>query len=205
MRALKSKTLLQISGKLFLKYDCSLKQYNHKVPFLLRCFKIYCMKDYWCKCEICCKYGRCGSSDLFDTAFGQINQWKSGVKLQLENNKTGAVIITSRKKVEAIKLNTRELAIAPRPYISYLGIMIDAWLNFKQQVEHVCNKASAVRNHLSRLMPNVGRTIHKRKLQTLWKLWKLAKIIAAEYQSSFRTNARSWYNIRDASNRYISK
>ncbi|GBP73999.1 hypothetical protein EVAR_76674_1 [Eumeta japonica] len=34
--------------------------------------------------------------------------------------------------------------------------MIDARLNFKQQVEHVSAKASAVRARLSRLMPNVG-------------------------------------------------
>ena len=34
--------------------------------------------------------------------------------------------------------------------------MIDARLNFKQQVEHAVTKASAVKTVLSRLMPNVG-------------------------------------------------
>ncbi|XP_015123340.1 uncharacterized protein LOC107045553 [Diachasma alloeum] len=34
--------------------------------------------------------------------------------------------------------------------------MIDARLNFKQQVEHVTVKASGVRSALSRLMPNIG-------------------------------------------------
>ncbi|GBP22398.1 hypothetical protein EVAR_11914_1 [Eumeta japonica] len=43
-----------------------------------------------------------------------------------------------------------------QPYIRYLGVMIDARLNFKQQVEHVSTKASAVRASLARLMPNVG-------------------------------------------------
>ncbi|GBP32393.1 hypothetical protein EVAR_81200_1 [Eumeta japonica] len=34
--------------------------------------------------------------------------------------------------------------------------MLDARLNFKQQVEHVSVKASVVRAGLARLMPNVG-------------------------------------------------
>ena len=41
--------------------------------------------------------------------------------------------------------------------------MIDARLNFKQQVEHVVTKASAVRTVLSRLMPNVGGPKQNRK------------------------------------------
>ncbi|GBP72506.1 hypothetical protein EVAR_47084_1 [Eumeta japonica] len=40
-------------------------------------------------------------------------------------------------------------------FIRYLGVMIDARLNFKQRVEHVSAKASVVRASLARLMPNV--------------------------------------------------
>ncbi|XP_014296545.1 uncharacterized protein LOC106693429 [Microplitis demolitor] len=42
--------------------------------------------------------------------------------------------------------------------------MLDARLNFKQQVEHVCTKASVVRASLARLMPNVGGPKQSRKL-----------------------------------------
>ena len=42
-------------------------------------------------------------------------------------------------------------------------MMIDAQLNFKQQVEHAVTKASAIRTVLSRLMPNVGGSKQNRR------------------------------------------
>ncbi|GBP28855.1 hypothetical protein EVAR_24531_1 [Eumeta japonica] len=42
--------------------------------------------------------------------------------------------------------------------------MIDARLNFKQQVDHVSAKASIVRASLARLMPNVGGLKQSRRL-----------------------------------------
>ncbi|GBP21408.1 hypothetical protein EVAR_12009_1 [Eumeta japonica] len=76
------------------------------------------------------------------------------VNLQLAKHKNEAVLITRRKKAETIKLQVGEQEITSQPYIRYLGVMIDARLNFKQQVEHVSTKASAVRTSLARLMPN---------------------------------------------------
>ncbi|GBP70548.1 Retrovirus-related Pol polyprotein from type-1 retrotransposable element R1 [Eumeta japonica] len=92
----------------------------------------------------------------FDKAFERIKQWMKTVNLQLVKHKTDAVLITRRKKAETIKLQVGEQEITSQPYIRYLGVMIDARLNFKQQVEHVSTKASAVRASLARLMPNVG-------------------------------------------------
>lgn len=43
------------------------------------------------------------------------------------------------------------------PFIKYLGLNIDNHLNFKQQVEHACTKASSVIAALSGLMLNVER------------------------------------------------
>ncbi|XP_030757325.1 uncharacterized protein LOC115883146 [Sitophilus oryzae] len=71
-------------------------------------------------------------------------------------HKTDSVLIISRKKVETIRLEVGEQEITSQPFIRYLGVMLDARLNFKQQVEHVCTTASVVRVSLSRLMPNVG-------------------------------------------------
>ncbi|GBO99933.1 Retrovirus-related Pol polyprotein from type-1 retrotransposable element R1 [Eumeta japonica] len=100
----------------------------------------------------------------FDKAFERINQWMETVNLQLAKYKTKAVLITSRKKAETIKLQVGEQEITSQPYIRYLGVMIDARLDFKQQVEHVSTKASAVRASQARLMPNVGKPKQSKRL-----------------------------------------
>lgn len=100
----------------------------------------------------------------FDITFRRINMWMNTVNLQPAKHKTEAVLITSRKKIETIKLNVGEHEIESQPSIRYLGVMIDARLNFKQQVEHVSAKASAVRASLARLMPNVGGPKQSRRL-----------------------------------------
>ncbi|GBP15362.1 Retrovirus-related Pol polyprotein from type-1 retrotransposable element R1 [Eumeta japonica] len=88
--------------------------------------------------------------------FKQVNWWMNTVNLQLAHHKTEAVLITSRKKLETITLEVGEQRIISQPFIRYLGVMIDARLSFKQQVEHDSAKASVVRTSLTRLMPNVG-------------------------------------------------
>ncbi|GBP72841.1 hypothetical protein EVAR_40342_1 [Eumeta japonica] len=67
----------------------------------------------------------------FDKAFERINQWTDTVNLQFAKHKNEAVLITSRKKVEIIKLQVGEQEITSQLYIRYLGVMIDARLNFK--------------------------------------------------------------------------
>ncbi|XP_044581492.1 uncharacterized protein LOC123263037 [Cotesia glomerata] len=86
------------------------------------------------------------------------------VNLQLAKYKTEAVLITSRKAMETIKLQVGEHEITSQPYIRYLGVMLDARLNFKQQDEHVTAKASVVRASLARLMPNFGGSKQSRRL-----------------------------------------
>lgn len=86
------------------------------------------------------------------------------VNLQLAKPKTEAVLITSRKKIETIKLSVGDYEIESQPFIRYLGVMLDARLNFKQQVEHVSAKASVVRASLARLMPNIGGPKQSRRL-----------------------------------------
>ena len=76
--------------------------------------------------------------------------------LRMAKHKTEAVLITSRKKRETIKLQVGVCEIESQPSIRYLGVMIDARLNFKHQVEHASSKASAVVGALSRIMPNTG-------------------------------------------------
>jgi len=102
----------------------------------------------------------------FDTTYGKISQWMKSVNLKLAEHKTEAVLITSRKQLESITLRVGNHEITSQPFLRYLGVMIDARLNFKQQAEHVGTKASVVGATLSRLMPNVGGPKQKRALLT---------------------------------------
>ena len=96
-------------------------------------------------------------SNLFSVSFKKYQEYLEFIGLELAEHKTEAVLITGRKVVETITLQVGQHIITLHmPAIRYLGVMIDAWLNFKQQVEHAVTKASAVRTVLSSLMPNVG-------------------------------------------------
>ena len=95
-------------------------------------------------------------SKLFSVSFKKFQEYLDFIGLELAEHKTEAVLITARKVVETITLRVGQRIITSQPAIHYLGVMIDPRLNFKQQVEHVLTKASAVRTVLSRLMLNVG-------------------------------------------------
>ncbi|CAH2092422.1 unnamed protein product [Euphydryas editha] len=99
----------------------------------------------------------------FDTTVEKIRHWMDTVGLQLAEHKTEAVLITSRKQVETITLQVGAHQIESQPSLRYLGVMIDARLNFKHHVQHVGTKASVVRASLSRLMPNIGGPKQKRR------------------------------------------
>ena len=74
----------------------------------------------------------------------------------MAKHKTEATLITSRTEREMITLRVGEHEIESKPSIRHLGVMIDARLSFKDQVEHISTKASAIGGALSRLMPNIG-------------------------------------------------
>ena len=95
-------------------------------------------------------------SNLFSVSFKKYQEYLDLIGQELAEHKTEAVLITGRKVVETITLQVGQHKITSQPAIRYLGVMIDARLNFKQQVEHAVTKATAVRTVLSRLMPNVG-------------------------------------------------
>ena len=78
------------------------------------------------------------------------------VGLKLVEHKTEAVLFTSRKQVENITLDMGMYTITSQPCIRYLGVMLDAILSFKPNVEHAAVKAAKVATALARLMPNIG-------------------------------------------------
>lgn len=56
----------------------------------------------------------------FDITFGRINVWMETMNLELAKHKTGAVLITSRKTAETMKLGVGEQEITSQPFIRYL-------------------------------------------------------------------------------------
>ncbi|CAB3237105.1 unnamed protein product [Arctia plantaginis] len=99
----------------------------------------------------------------FDATIEKISHWMNTVRLQLAEHKTEAVLVTGRKRLETITLQVGAHEITSQPSLRYLGVMIDARLNFKQQAQHVGAKASVVRATLSRLMPYIGGPKQRRR------------------------------------------
>lgn len=94
--------------------------------------------------------------NLFNVTFRKYADWMNEAGLKMAMHKTEVTLITSRKERETITLQVGEHEVESKPSVRYLGVMIDARLNFKDQVEHACSGAAAVGGALSRLMPNVG-------------------------------------------------
>ncbi|XP_058790181.1 uncharacterized protein LOC131663667 [Phymastichus coffea] len=94
--------------------------------------------------------------NLFKKTLSIYTPWMDDSGLKIAKHKTEAVLISSRKKRETLKLQVGDCEIKSQPSVRYLGVMIDARLCFKDQVEHTSKKASAVGEALSRLMPNLG-------------------------------------------------
>ena len=104
--------------------------------------------------------------NLFNVIFSKYDGWMHESRLKMaktDKQKTEITLITSMKTRETITLQVGEYEIKSKPYIRYLGVMIDARLNFKDQVEHASSKAAAVEGALSRLMPNVGEPKPRRR------------------------------------------
>ena len=94
----------------------------------------------------------------------KIKNWLDGSKLQLAGQKTEAVLISSRKKLETITLNIDGHEIRTQPSLKYLGVIIDARLNYKMHIEKTCEKAARVISALARIMANIGGPNQARRL-----------------------------------------
>lgn len=93
-----------------------------------------------------------------------IHEWLNNMGLQLAEQKTEVILITSRKQMEDIAIEVGGQQIISKPYINYLGVIIDARLSFRIHLDTVSEKARRVNGALSRLMPNVGGASQKRRL-----------------------------------------
>ena len=73
-----------------------------------------------------------------------IKEWLTTTNLQLGGHKTEAVLITSRKKFEGIKLNINGHSIMRQQSLKYLGVLIDTRLSYKTHIGKICEKAARV-------------------------------------------------------------
>ena len=71
--------------------------------------------------------------NLFNVTFSKYAGWMNESGLKMTKHKTEVTLITGRKTRETIALQVGKHEIESKPSIRYLGVMIDARLNFKDQ------------------------------------------------------------------------
>lgn len=96
-----------------------------------------------------------------------VDEWGSRNKLKFAAQKTHAMMITNKIKLETPLIRMGETIIQMRDEIKILGLILDQKLNFNKHVSHVCNKATNVYKQLCRaakiswgLNPDIIRTIY---------------------------------------------
>ena len=105
--------------------------------------------------------------DVCTDSIDIVKCWLKGVGLELEQQKTEIVLISSRKVKEAISLNIGDNPVDSKDSVRYLGIMIDSRLSFREHLKVTGEKAAKVSAMISRIMPNIGGPSQpRRKLLT---------------------------------------
>ena len=89
-------------------------------------------------------------------AIHRIRQWLLNAGLELADQKTEAILITGRKKVEYMTVTVGDTRIMSKKSLKYLGVIIDNRLSFKDHISYACEKASKLQGALSRMLPNIG-------------------------------------------------
>lgn len=96
-----------------------------------------------------------------------IRTWLRTMGLALADHKTEAVLISSRKRRETIRLNIGTCIIESRECLKYLGVIIDTRLSFREHLQYIGSKAARTCTALSRVLPNTrGPKYLQRKLLT---------------------------------------
>lgn len=85
-----------------------------------------------------------------------VRLWLNNAGLQLAEQKTEVVLMSSRKVVEIIEIQVGNQTIRSSPYLKYLGVILDHRLNFREHLKYAGDKAKRVGAALARLMPNIG-------------------------------------------------
>lgn len=94
--------------------------------------------------------------DVANTALLRVSNWIQERGLALAPEKTEAVLLTKKRKIQPINFTLQGVNIKPRSAVKYLGVWLDNKLTFNVHIEKTVEKAEKTANALATLMPNVG-------------------------------------------------
>jgi len=94
---------------------------------------------------------------LLTSGAGVIVEWMASMGLELALHKSEAMVITNSRTHNDMRITIKGTEIATVPCIKYLGIHLDAKLNFTTHAMYVSAKASKVAANLARILPNISQ------------------------------------------------
>ncbi|XP_046481057.1 uncharacterized protein [Neodiprion pinetum] len=89
-------------------------------------------------------------------AVASVWNWLQARGLDLAERKTEVVVLTRRHTLRINPIKVKGHEVKPANSVKYLGITIDAKINFADHIRRAADKATAVTAAISRLMPNLG-------------------------------------------------
>lgn len=94
--------------------------------------------------------------DKANTSLLRVSKWMKRRNLMLAPEKTEAVLLTKKRKMQRIHFFLQGTEVDISPAIKYLGIWLDTKLSFAKHVNETINKAQRTTTALLGLMPNIG-------------------------------------------------
>ncbi|CAB0030846.1 unnamed protein product, partial [Trichogramma brassicae] len=91
-----------------------------------------------------------------DATVSQVREALGDLSLKTADHKTEVLLITKRRQMESITIKVGDCYVSSSPHIRYLGLHIDARLNFKAHLKMASERASNVAGALARIMPTIG-------------------------------------------------
>jgi len=92
-----------------------------------------------------------------------VRTWLSNNGLQLAVEKSEAIILTNTRVHNDFTMMLGGARINGAKCIKYLGIYLDAKLNFNEHANHTVTKAGKVANNLARILPNISAAKPKKR------------------------------------------
>ncbi|XP_046599987.1 uncharacterized protein LOC124295147 [Neodiprion lecontei] len=89
-------------------------------------------------------------------AINRVWDWLHEKGLELAEKKTEVVVLTRRHKLRVNPIMVKGHQVRPAKSVKYLGVTVDAKLNFAEHVATAADKAMRTATALGRLMPNTG-------------------------------------------------
>jgi len=87
------------------------------------------------------------------------------LSIEVAPEKTEVVLFWGRKRVSPADITVRigNVRVKPRPFLKYLGVLLDSKLKFNTHFSHIEGKIGKVSRALGRLMPNLRGPIEKKR------------------------------------------